>query len=113
LFATSITLSSVSLLALEDGVVSLRWPDLAVVVSLYSVAWIAGVLTPGMPAGLGVREAILVQGLSPLLGAAEALACALLFRLLTTLADAIVFGIGMLMLRLAARPFPESSATLS
>jgi uncharacterized membrane protein YbhN (UPF0104 family) len=84
-------------------------------VSLYSVAWIAGVLTPGLPAGLGVREAILVQGLSPLLGATEALGSALLFRLLTTLADAIVFGIGMLMLRLAAgaRPPAEGKATSS
>ena len=47
------------------------------VVSLYSVAWIVGALTPGAPGGIGVREAILIEGLTPLWGAGEAVAGAL------------------------------------
>jgi hypothetical protein len=113
LLASSIALSCISLLLLDRTPGYFRLPDLLTVVSLYSVAWIAGVLTPGVPAGLGVREAILVEGLRPLLGATEAVTCTLLFRVLTTLADAIVFGIGMLLLRLAAdtRVSREGSAT--
>jgi len=101
LLAVSIGFSAVSLLALDGTPVYLHMSYFTAVLSLYSVAWIAGVLTPGAPAGIGVREAILVQGLTPLLGATEAVTSTLLFRLLTTMADAIVFVIGMLMLRFA------------
>ena len=45
---------------------------------------IMNVLTPGAPAGLGVREAVLVEGLAPLMGASDAAGGALLVRLLTT-----------------------------
>jgi len=49
---------------------------------------------PGAPAGLGLREAVLMLGLSPVLGEPEALALALVYRLLTVAADAVLAGIG-------------------
>jgi hypothetical protein len=52
-----------------------------------ALAWIVGYVTPGAPAGLGLREAVLTLGLSPALGESEALALALLYRLVTAVSD--------------------------
>jgi hypothetical protein len=61
-----------------------------------SLAWIVGYVTPGAPAGLGLREAVLALGLAPALGDADALALALLYRLVTVTADGLVAGAGFL-----------------
>jgi hypothetical protein len=61
-----------------------------------SLAWIVGYVTPGAPAGIGLREAVLVLGLSPALGDSEALALALLYRLVTTIADGVLAAVGFL-----------------
>jgi len=63
---------------------------------LFSIVWIAGYLTLGSPAGLGVREVMMVLVFSPILGAGAAVGLSLTFRLTTTLADAVVFVIGIL-----------------
>lgn len=106
--AVGIGLTSFSLLALGNTVLELGLPQILIGVSLFSVAWIVGMLTPGVPAGLGVREAILVEGLTPLLGASQAVSSALLFRVLTTLADVTAFGVGLLLLKVTSAP--ETSA---
>lgn len=59
-----------------------------------ALAWIAGYVTPGAPGGLGLREAVLVLGLGPVLGEAEALAVAFAYRLVTIGADALLAGAG-------------------
>jgi uncharacterized membrane protein YbhN (UPF0104 family) len=100
-------LTSLSLLALDDGLTDLSAGEFLRMASLFGVAWIAGVLTPGAPAGLGVRELILVQGLTATLGGAHAVSTALLFRLLTTLADATALAAGLGLLRMAPRGGPE------
>lgn len=61
-----------------------------------SLAWLVGYVTPGAPAGIGLREAVLSLGLAPVLGVAEALALALLYRLVTTVADGVLAAIGFL-----------------
>ncbi len=53
------------------------------VISLFSLSWILGYITPGAPAGMGVREAVLIYGLSPLCGQEAALNAALHLRLMT------------------------------
>jgi glycosyltransferase 2 family protein len=72
------------------------------IVSLYSVAWIVGALTPGAPGGIGVREAILIEGLTPLWGAGEAVAGALAFRVVTVATDVIALGLGVAGMKAAA-----------
>ncbi len=62
--------------------------------ALFAAAWVAGFVTPGAPAGLGVREAILVAGLRPLCGPGVALGLPVLFRVVTTLGDGLAFGLG-------------------
>ena len=63
---------------------------------VYALAWVAGLLTPGAPGGLGVREAVLTLGLGSALGSGTAAALALGLRFVTLLGDIITFGIGML-----------------
>ena len=39
-------------------------PNLLFHTGLFSLAWVVGFVTPGAPAGLGIRDAILVTGLT-------------------------------------------------
>lgn len=64
-----------------------------------ALAWVLGYVTPGAPAGIGLREAVLVLGLAPVLGEPGALALALAYRLLTLVADAVLALAGFAMLR--------------
>jgi hypothetical protein len=61
---------------------------------IFAAAWVAGFVTPGAPAGLGVREAVLAGGLRPLFGPEVALALPLLFRLVTVTGDGVAFALG-------------------
>lgn len=69
-------------------------PGLSNLMGIYAVAWLIGFLVPGAPAGLGVRETLLVLGLSPLLGQDVAAATTALFRIVTVAGDGIVFALG-------------------
>jgi hypothetical protein len=59
-----------------------------------SLAWALGYVTPGAPAGLGLREAVLALGLAPAVGEANALALALAYRCVTLVADGILAFLG-------------------
>ena len=64
---------------------------------LFAVAWLAGYLVPGAPGGLGVREAMMVLLLSPVLGAGAAVGLGVTLRVTTTVGDAVAFLLGNLM----------------
>jgi glycosyltransferase 2 family protein len=59
---------------------------------IFGLAWVAGLLFVVVPAGAGVREVILVVGLSPVLPSGAALAVALLSRVLLTVTDLVLAG---------------------
>ena len=61
-------------------------------IAVYTVAWLLGTITPGAPAGLGVREAIFLTMLEPVLGGESALAVSIAFRIVCTLGDAFFFA---------------------
>jgi uncharacterized membrane protein YbhN (UPF0104 family) len=85
--------------------------DISFCVALFASAWLLGFLTPGAPAGLGVRETVLVIGLSGSLGP-MALPAAILHRLLSALADAAMALIGALLLKTSradVKPRPKPS----
>jgi uncharacterized membrane protein YbhN (UPF0104 family) len=65
-------------------------------VSIFTLSWLAGFLIPGAPAGLGVREAVLVTFLILWMNPFSAASLALLIRLTTTLGDAAAFLLGLL-----------------
>lgn len=64
-----------------------------------AAAWLLGFLIPGAPGGLGIRELVLVLGLTPLVGEAQAALDALMFRLVTVSGDALMSAIGAAWLR--------------
>ncbi len=62
-------------------------------IAIYAIAWAAGFLIPGAPAGLGVREVILLALLTPIIGVAAAVLLSLFHRLLSAMVDLIVAGL--------------------
>lgn len=68
---------------------------------LYPVAWLAGVVTPGAPGGLGVRESLLVLALEPYVPSTTAAGYVLAFRLATVIGDIGLWGIGCFITNLA------------
>jgi len=68
---------------------------LALAIGAYSLAWTAGFLVLVVPAGAGVREAVLTLALAPALASGPALLVAVVARLLATIADLIWAAIGV------------------
>lgn len=66
------------------------------VVSLFSLAWLAGLVIPGAPGGLGVFEAIAVTLLQGTLSPGVILSAVALYRLVGTMAEAIGAGLAVL-----------------
>lgn len=62
----------------------------------YVVAWLAGLLTPGAPAGVGVREIVLIFLLNGLIGESELLLAVILGRVVTVVGDLLFFVIASL-----------------
>ncbi len=79
-------------------------PSFIRLIWVYAVAWAIGTITPGAPAGAGVREAIITLELAQDLGRPEAAAIAIALRLVTTLGDAIAFAAS---LAVPIRPAPS------
>ncbi|WP_156909606.1 hypothetical protein [Ottowia thiooxydans] len=72
---------------------------LPAIVGAYVVAWLAGLLTPGAPAGIGVREAVLLYLLSHAVAPADLVTAVVLGRGATVLGD-----LGFYLVCAAARP---------
>lgn len=109
LLGAGVVLSSGGLVLLDPSF--LATPGTAFkVVSLFCAAWLAGFLTPGAPAGLGIRELILSEGLTPMAGPESAALVAILLRVVTTASDLFAFGIGLLLLKRAEQASPEAVA---
>jgi glycosyltransferase 2 family protein len=69
-----------------------HWMELTL---LYTVAWTAGYLVPGSPGGLGVREAVMIKLLAPILGMKLALGTSIAMRASSMIGDALSFAAGM------------------
>lgn len=61
---------------------------------VFAFAWVAGFLTPGAPAGIGVRETVLAIGLTPICTPGIALGLAAVLRLTSTFGDGLTYTIG-------------------
>ena len=67
-------------------------PVLPLAVGAFALANVAGLLAVPVPAGAGVREAVLVVALAPVLPVGQALLLALVSRVLLTAGDLVVAG---------------------
>ena len=63
----------------------------------FSLSWVAGFVTPGAPAGIGVREAALILLLQNTVSPAVAVTAAGLLRIITTTAEILFFLVGYLL----------------
>jgi len=71
--------------------------DFWILTGVFSIAWLVGFITPGAPAGLGIREVILVSALDPIYGPGVALSLTVSSRVITTIGDGIGFLIGLVL----------------
>lgn len=72
-----------------EGELINTWLTVFAVATLSSIASLLAIFAP---AGIGVRESVLVAGLAPLVGVAGALSIALLHRALSVMWDIVFFG---------------------
>tara|TARA_Y100000768_G_C23948357_1_gene668814 strand:- start:1356 stop:1664 length:309 start_codon:yes stop_codon:yes gene_type:complete len=59
----------------------------AKIIVIFSIAWIAGFIIPGAPGGIGVREAVIIFFITPIIGEAQGVAAAIGLRFVTLLGD--------------------------
>ncbi len=57
----------------------------------YAISWVIGFITPGAPAGLGVRDAVMLLFFTQFLGSTSATQITLISRLVVTLGDLVFF----------------------
>lgn len=76
--------------------------DAVDVVPWIAASWLLGFIVPGAPGGIGVRELVLVLGLTPLVGEGPAVLDAALFRLVTVAGDALMALAGLIAMRRAS-----------
>ena len=62
---------------------------------LFAAAWLVGYVVPGAPGGLGVREAMMLVLLTPVVGAGAAVGLGISMRLVTLAGDGLAFLAGI------------------
>lgn len=62
---------------------------------LFPLAWLAGYIIPGSPAGIGIREVMMVLILSPVLGSGVATGLSLSLRITTVIAEFLSLLVGV------------------
>lgn len=65
--------------------------------TVFSGAWVVGALMPGAPAGLGVREVVLIATLTPVYGETVAIGLSMTLRIITVSGDCLNFLIWCLL----------------
>lgn len=69
------------------------WQSALTICFSFTISWLLGVVTPGAPAGLGVREAALLVLLANLATAGQLLSIIIISRVVTSLGDFIFFAV--------------------
>lgn len=79
-----------TLAMISPGSIMLYW--FPAVCGAYIVAWLAGLVTPGAPAGVGVRELVLLFLLKGFVAESDLLLAVVIGRMVTVLGDLLFFG---------------------
>lgn len=77
---------------IEPQVFDSQFSSVFVICGAYILSWLAGFLTPGAPAGVGVREVVLLWILGSSVSEAALLSSILIARIITVLGDVLFFG---------------------
>lgn len=89
-----VLLRSIGFLTIVLALHPLPWAHWGSLISGFSVAWVLGLVIPGAPGGLGVFEATAILLLEGFLPASVVLATVAIYRVMSTLAEAIGAGLG-------------------
>ena len=93
-FASALVFASLAFIMLETKELPLsHFPSIG---GAFILAWLAGFITPGAPAGIGVREGVLLFLLEGLAPETELLLLVLLSRLVSVLGDLLFFLIALI-----------------
>ncbi len=87
-------LGAVTVLVAVSGGSSIDWRSFLDLTGIVAAAWVVGLVTPGAPAGLGVREAVMIVALSDTALGDEAVLIALGLRVATLGGDVLLWLIG-------------------
>ena len=90
------------LVLLARGLFDLPFDAYWLATGAFALAWVAGFIAPGVPAGLGIREAIFAAGLALEINTGVAVALATGHRVVTVAGDGVVFAIALLLRRYVA-----------
>ncbi|HUR84089.1 MAG TPA: polyprenol monophosphomannose synthase [Solirubrobacteraceae bacterium] len=102
------TAAGIALLA--SGLFGATAPGACVLLGAFALAWVAGVLLPLLPAGLGPRDAVLVAGLAGVTGAAVATALALALRIVSLASELAAVAVAELVALALLRRRPRAAA---
>lgn len=97
--AVNISINAVTFLIMLNQLVTVNLHAATLITLVFVSAWLLGFLFPGAPAGLGVREAVLIAVLGPEFGVAEIALAALLHRIVNIAGNGVTFGIGWVLQR--------------
>jgi glycosyltransferase 2 family protein len=75
----------------------------------FAFAWCVGFVIVFVPAGAGIRDALLIATLGPMLGVGKATAVALVSRVVMTVGDLITAGVAATLARAPGRPGRETA----
>lgn len=75
---------------------SINFSDGIMLISIWALAWLAGYVVVLAPAGLGVREAVLIAMLTPMFGYHMAIIVTVIFRISLVIGDVLFAGSGWL-----------------
>jgi len=81
---------------LAHGLLGTAAPGLFLLLGAFALSWVAGVLLPLLPAGLGPRDAVLVVGLTGAIGAGAAASIALALRVVSFAGELLAVAIAEL-----------------
>lgn len=101
LYALNFLILGLVLQIIATQVFDARGGDILMLSGVFAVAWIVGFVTPGAPAGLGIREVILMAALTPVYDNETAVGIAAVLRVVTVLGDGVAFLIGLALERWA------------
>ena len=79
--------ATIQLLLQEENLLA-AFPSIC---SAYIIAWLAGAITPGAPAGIGIREVVIFALLKPLVAHSDLLIAIILSRAITAGGDALFY----------------------
>ncbi len=79
-------------------------PAFTVLCGAYVIAWLCGLITPGAPAGVGVRELVLLFLLEKQIAQADLLMAVVLGRMVTVVGDLFFFSVASVLRRRFNKP---------